>query len=734
MLHVTEWIIVDILLNINARDTSKCYRINNIMSGQEALQTESFEVSPVQPAEGVPDMHVAMYYAGNNPAKLITLSALESFSPGDFVDPSALINRVRDMQPAGQGWSNTTTGLMNYCRKSLAPAELVEFRNNGATRLPSEVRLAQKGRRIGRIILGGMAPAELRTLDNEDEDNKRLPLQVALGRTSYDRGTLRGAPTRFDVYEALWRNPDGLSHQELLENITAIPNLVVIVRELVNLGIVHNKPREENNIYALSDRLAEIDTSRSPSYIQAIVDSMKYFHSQGATQVSTKRVFDRAATLCPEHPRSDISSRFSAWRRWANRAELIPVIEPTNEKRWRTQLTIAPEYRSFIGELIHIKQMLVEESDVAEDWRKDALEQAKAITSDPETVARLMLSVQANRTAVSGKDDVAWAEKVAEHIPAEGISFEDLHRDIVGVYGNIQHRSFLARLPQLPGLGILRRPGLGKRGHIQQFVIKKHTFPRSWTDDRSCNELKPDLFFPLATGQDKADPNVIRQAERAKGICRDCPVKLPCLKSAIDAGEREAVRGGVWIGNDELSTEMKDTVERLVDIQKPWKTYLVRLLIPSEGIDAVELHNELVKMLGTELPYEELADEVHSLTAAGTIRGIKTGDDGQQRLFVMKDPRFSKFWSEDAVCKHMDPEDFYPISNPGYVKPAAQAQIEGIKRICESCPVKLPCLKSAIDAGETDAIRGGVWFADREELTPEARRAIQHRVHIYQRR
>ncbi|MGH8904598.1 MAG: WhiB family transcriptional regulator [Egibacteraceae bacterium] len=63
----------------------------------------------------------------------------------------------------------------------------------------------------------------------------------------------------------------------------------------------------------------------------------------------------------------------------------------------------------------------------------------------------------------------------------------------------------------------------------------------SWRDKAACLGADPDLFFPVGTTGPAAE-----QADWAKAICADCPVRDACLDTAIAHGEL-----GIWGGTDE---------------------------------------------------------------------------------------------------------------------------------------------------------------------------------------
>ncbi|MCT4351522.1 WhiB family transcriptional regulator [Streptomyces sp. Je 1-79] len=61
-----------------------------------------------------------------------------------------------------------------------------------------------------------------------------------------------------------------------------------------------------------------------------------------------------------------------------------------------------------------------------------------------------------------------------------------------------------------------------------------------WRESAACQNVDPDLFFPVGTGA----PALI-QAEEAKEVCRECPVRQACLDWAMDDSRQLS---GVWGG------------------------------------------------------------------------------------------------------------------------------------------------------------------------------------------
>lgn len=61
-----------------------------------------------------------------------------------------------------------------------------------------------------------------------------------------------------------------------------------------------------------------------------------------------------------------------------------------------------------------------------------------------------------------------------------------------------------------------------------------------WRNLAACIDEDPELFFPVgSTGP------AIDQVERAKAICRRCPVTEQCLEWALDTNQDAGVWGGL---------------------------------------------------------------------------------------------------------------------------------------------------------------------------------------------
>ncbi|QNP76082.1 WhiB family transcriptional regulator [Streptomyces roseirectus] len=64
-----------------------------------------------------------------------------------------------------------------------------------------------------------------------------------------------------------------------------------------------------------------------------------------------------------------------------------------------------------------------------------------------------------------------------------------------------------------------------------------------WQRDAACADTDdPDLFFPISLNGPGA-----RQVERARAVCRRCPVAVRCAEWARETHQRSGVWGGVSV-------------------------------------------------------------------------------------------------------------------------------------------------------------------------------------------
>jgi WhiB family redox-sensing transcriptional regulator len=71
-------------------------------------------------------------------------------------------------------------------------------------------------------------------------------------------------------------------------------------------------------------------------------------------------------------------------------------------------------------------------------------------------------------------------------------------------------------------------------------------------------------------------------------------------------------------------------------------------------------------------------------------------------------------WTLYAACKGMDPNRFHQHRNATYTRE---------RRVCGQCPVRIDCLKYALDNRITVGLYGGLLPEDRERVLLKRRRA-----------
>jgi WhiB family redox-sensing transcriptional regulator len=64
--------------------------------------------------------------------------------------------------------------------------------------------------------------------------------------------------------------------------------------------------------------------------------------------------------------------------------------------------------------------------------------------------------------------------------------------------------------------------------------------PPPWRRDAACRNFPTELFFPIGHG-----PRALAQANQAKRICSECPVRPDCLDYALATNVQFGVFGGM---------------------------------------------------------------------------------------------------------------------------------------------------------------------------------------------
>lgn len=71
-------------------------------------------------------------------------------------------------------------------------------------------------------------------------------------------------------------------------------------------------------------------------------------------------------------------------------------------------------------------------------------------------------------------------------------------------------------------------------------------------------------------------------------------------------------------------------------------------------------------------------------------------------------------WRQDAACKGLDPEIFYP---------ATEEEAAAAKSVCQQCAVLSTCLEYALGSRERDGVWGGATEKERRRIIRQRRRS-----------
>ncbi|HSX08056.1 MAG TPA: WhiB family transcriptional regulator [Candidatus Saccharimonadales bacterium] len=542
------------------------------------------------------DLRVAMFLMGNQPAKMANYLALTTFEPEEFVSRTSLEQRVAALQGDTCGWVPSPQTLLNYCKESLLPVGFVEFGSVSGKVKNSEIpatRLTQKGRELGGIVAGALLSLELQSINELEAGTPDPPsLQDVMGRVFYKDGRLSGAPTRFAIYETLMQlSPgEGLALVELRRKLDLGHTTVLgAVQDLCNLNILCKEDNfNEKRRLTMSPDLLHANVSLLwANESMAVLAGMKELLKEGRTQVTNADIVARAQQIQPQLSRNKISRALNRWLAHPSHASHVQEVKITNNRRHHTQISVSEERRDYLAKLLNIRRLLTEDSEMGDSFRETAMQEAERIASSPQDIARLMRRAKSKTKGLTPEGTVYWMDDLASFIPPEGISMVELHRKVTERIGkDLVYRAFRDRVNRLQGMVIditECAPERGRPGKPDGYVTlagqfpglaaasrsKVRVFPNNWADSAACSQVDPDLFYPIGGDNGVVTAATQAQADKAKAICQSCPVRLACLKVALDIGEKDAVRGGVWfkLRSQELSPKFIKNIQDTVKVE-----------------------------------------------------------------------------------------------------------------------------------------------------------------------
>ena len=74
----------------------------------------------------------------------------------------------------------------------------------------------------------------------------------------------------------------------------------------------------------------------------------------------------------------------------------------------------------------------------------------------------------------------------------------------------------------------------------------------------------------------------------------------------------------------------------------------------------------------------------------------------------------AELWNDQAACRGLDPEIFYPVS---------EEDAEQAKHVCGQCAVQRDCLEHALGSRERDGVWGGATEKERRRIIRQRRRS-----------
>jgi WhiB family redox-sensing transcriptional regulator len=81
---------------------------------------------------------------------------------------------------------------------------------------------------------------------------------------------------------------------------------------------------------------------------------------------------------------------------------------------------------------------------------------------------------------------------------------------------------------------------------------------------------------------------------------------------------------------------------------------------------------------------------------------------------VLTTPRMTPVWHQQAACRGLDPQMFYP---------EVDEEADAAKAVCEVCPVRQACLEHALAKREKEGVWGGATERERRRIIRQRRKS-----------
>lgn len=482
-----------------------------------------------------------------DPGKMITFLAVGTFPPEKKVTFSDVAEKANGLQSPYETRDVKAANVKKHC-KTLVAAGLIELEKG---RVPGStayiLRQTEKGVTAGVAISGAMLGLQL-----------EVPEEGFLERTMNIRADTARDNPRPAFYERLLSGPASITELAKFADISMsrTTHFVQCLRD-DNVLLHQNFIGPENHKYRLAaGKFPAAPKNHVVSYVLEAAHRLRKTLRAGDSHIVTGQ--DLLDEVHRANPRFSRDAVWHALRTWmAYEPHRRGLIQPVDEWGARSRVDIMPALTPYIKKMLEMRRLLVGEDDEARDFQAQAREDAGEIIKSPELVAQAL----GYRSGYSAQADAGNWKGAAESIYFSRLesgelklSLDELHRLAMEHTGRrISVKQFRGRLLESSALMLRYEPLQTRNARLAKYVIGKNiVLSMDWAK-AACEDEDPEPFFPLDTTEIS-----VAQADRAKEICESCPVKIPCLRLALDGHIRRGVRGGIWLDRpEELTPDLR---------------------------------------------------------------------------------------------------------------------------------------------------------------------------------
>jgi len=398
-----------------------------------------------------------------DPAKMVTVLALSTFSPEQGATFSELATRYNDLQGEQQTRTAIRETMIQHCQRTLILADLVELRTDAT---PYAVRLTEKGATLGMSIVGAQLGLQLET-----------PHEGFYERAMGTRADVTRDNPRVPMYrEILANGPASVTQLARAADISS-GRTTHFVQGLTDEGVLSERQIYDLEQYTYLLAAGDFPVTTKTNEIATIILEAATTLRRTKHVVTAQELLDQVSKIKPAYPQKEVWKSLRIWHHYKpHRNGLIrPVEAETNY--CKTKVDISTDFKPDIAQMLNIRNFLTSDTKHAKKFQANARQDARDIAHSPELIRKVLAYKTGHARKAEGSNWAEVVEAICRDKAAEGVtevSLEEVRELAMARLGQSVTMIHFARLLQAsPSLEVREETPMKRGGRLSKFVTRK---------------------------------------------------------------------------------------------------------------------------------------------------------------------------------------------------------------------------------------------------------------------